>query len=64
MNKLKKKMQILQKGISSIKGANEIIDMNAFSFYHEAWLPQRFKLLPIIKFNGITPLKTYLQSYI
>ncbi|KAM7469299.1 hypothetical protein LguiA_007482 [Lonicera macranthoides] len=64
MKKLKEHVRVLQKGVSLIKGADEIIDMNAFSIYPEARLPQGFKLPSITKFTGTTPPKTHLQSYI
>jgi len=47
-----------------MKGADEVTDMNAFSIYPEARLPQGFKLPFITKFTGTTPPKTHLQSYI
>ena len=64
LKKLMEQMQILQKGISSMKGVDEVTDMNAFSLYHEAILPPGFKLPPITKFTGTTTPKTHLQSYV
>ena len=64
LKKLKEQMLVLQKGISSMKGADEVTYMNAFSLYPEARLPQGFKLPPITKFTGTTPPKTHLQSYV
>ena len=46
LKKLKEQMLVLQKGISSMKGAHEVTDMNAFSLYPEARLPPGFKLPP------------------
>ena len=64
LNKLKEQMIMLHKRISSMKGADEVTDMNAFFLYPEARLPPGFKLPPIIKFTETTPPKTHLQSYV
>jgi len=62
--KMKEKLELLERSITALKTHKEVVDMDSLSLFPDARLPTKFKMPNMDKFDGTTCPKTHLKMYV